>query len=140
MATATKDETAVEKKARQARTAPPSIDFGAVKATASTEPVVQVRGSILDDPKCPVMPWLTQSWEKRETVTRGGVARIEGAAVDLSPMTREQADYIKRLMSQGVQRLNGVGVKFAESTDEKGLVTVKFQTRERKAKTRSPKA
>ena len=132
MATATKSTAKASDAPARTRTPAPDIDFKAVKATASQEPVVQTRRSALDS--TPVPQWLRESWEKRTTVTRNGEEKLEGAAVELSPMSPEQVKYLKRLFTAGVDRMPGVGVKFAVTKNADGTETLKFQTKQRKAK------
>lgn len=136
MATATQTKPADAKATRAPKTPPPALDFGKVSAKASAEPVTQTRSSALDS--TPVPGWLAESWAQRATVKRGPNERLEGAAVELSPMSAEQVAYIKNLMTRAVQRMAGVGVKFAETTNADKSVTLKFQTMQRKA--RKPKA
>lgn len=121
-------------KTRKPKSPTPEIDFGKISAKASATPVVQTRSSGVDN--TPIPAWLAESWDKRSTVQRGGHERIEGAAVELSPMSPEQVAYTKNLMTRGVQRMQGVGVKFSETKHSDGTVTLKFQTMQRKARTR----
>ena len=129
MATSTTPKAA--KKAVAPRKPAPAIDFGKI-ATKEADPVIQTRNGALD--KTPIPGWLADSWAARTTVQRGGNERVEGAARELSAMSREQVDYTKNLLSRGVQRMPGVGVKFSETVNGDGSVTLKFQTMQRKAR------
>ena len=130
--TATKPAAKTAAKTRKPKSPTPEIDFGSISAKASETPVVQTRSSGLDN--TPIPQWLTESWAKRTTVQRGGQERIEGAAVELSPMSAAQVSYTKNLMTRAVQRMPGVGVKFSETVNADKSVTLKFQTMQRKAR------
>lgn len=111
-----------------ARAASKAIDFSAL--TVADAPALPGRNSATALDSTPVLAWLTDSWDARQSVERNGKASEQGKVKSVT-VPKDQVAGISALLREAAIRLNcGVAVRPGEP-DDAGNVMVAFRAQTR---------